>query len=65
MDKSWMISAVDDLPAAIRNKPKTGFHMPIDRWVSELELTRSLRARHGGLKDWAQVVWRGWVDSLR
>lgn len=65
LGKAWLASSVPDLPEPIRRKPKTGFHIPVDRWAAALGLASGLRSRFGGAKDWMQIVWHHWLASLR
>jgi asparagine synthase (glutamine-hydrolysing) len=54
-DKRGMATTLQKaLPAAVLNRPKTGFHVPTREWMQE---PSAGRGRGRGLRGWAQFVY--------
>jgi asparagine synthase (glutamine-hydrolysing) len=47
------------LPQEVVKRRKTGFSIPVDRWLPAIKKTRT---HQPGLKDWAQFVYRNYND---
>jgi len=43
------------LPNEVLNRPKTGFHTPVDRWIQRDGIDKR---RERGLRGWAKLVYR-------
>lgn len=52
------------LPDVILNRPKTGFSIPVGRWLAEAENLEFGKSNSGGLRHWAHRVWERWLDSV-
>ncbi len=52
------------LPEVIRNRPKTGFSIPVSQWLLEADGGINAQASANSLRPWAKRVWDKWMDSV-
>lgn len=58
------LAPMPGLPATVRDRPKTGFFIPVERWAAETS-NAGTRADAHGLRDWARTVYEAATTPLK
>jgi len=62
--KNMAATPLAPLPDAVRNRAKTGFFVPVERWVAERGEEQA-KGRKRGLRGWAKTVYASATTSLK
>ena len=62
--RKMALTPVHRLPEAILNRPKTGFSIPVGKWLLEAETGQSSPSQSASLRPWSVRVWERWLESV-
>ncbi len=67
--RSWTgkqdLAIAAGLPEQIAARPKTGFSVPVPRWVgAEVRKRYGTSTETGGYRGWARIVWDRWFETI-
>ena len=62
--KDLALAPAPGLPASLRDRPKTGFFIPVERWAADRS-TAGAGANEHGLRAWARTVYEATTTPLK